>query len=67
MPKVGLKDFITMIQGTYPNLKGYDETRLFSVLMQAGLDVEFDIDGDGNTMLSYGEITSEIEQKIKQL
>ena len=67
MTKVGLKDFLSTIHGKYPNLKSFDETRLFAVLMQAGLDVEFDLDGDGNTTVSYGEITAEIDQKLKQL
>ncbi len=66
MTKVGLKDFLDTIRGKFPNLKGYDETRLFAMLMQAGLDVEFDLDADGNTMVSYGEITSDIEQQLKQ-
>ncbi|MCI0563223.1 MAG: hypothetical protein MN733_32500 [Nitrososphaera sp.] len=67
MPKVGFNDFLSTIRGKYPNLKGYDETRLFTFLMQAGLEVEFDIDGDGNTMVSYNDITPALEEKIKQL
>ena len=66
MAKVGLKDFLNTIHGKFPNLKRYDETRLFAMLMQAGLDVEFDLDSDGNTMVSHGEITPDIEQKLKQ-
>lgn len=66
MTKVGLKDFLNTIHGKFPNLKGYDETRLFAMLMQSGLDVEFDLDADGNSMVSYGEINAEIEQKLKQ-
>jgi hypothetical protein len=66
MTKVGLRDFLDTIHGTYPNLKRYDETRLFAMLMQAGVDVEFDLDPDGNTMVSYPDITAEIDQKLKQ-
>ena len=65
MPKEGLKDFLNTIHGKFPNLKSFDETRLFAVLMQAGLDVEFDLDKDGNTTVSYGEITPEIADKLK--
>ena len=66
MTKVGLKDFLDTIHGKYPNLKRYDETRLFAMLMQAGVDVEFDLDADGNTVVSHPEITPEMDQKLKQ-
>lgn len=66
MTKVGLKDFLDTIHAKYPNLKRYDETRLFAMLMQAGVDVEFDLDPDGNTMVSHPEITPEIDEKLKQ-
>ncbi|MGH2566853.1 MAG: hypothetical protein ACRDGA_00815 [Bacteroidota bacterium] len=66
MPKEGLKDFLNTIHSKFPNLKSYDETRLFAVLMQAGLGVEFDLDSDGNTTVSYGEITSDIAENLKQ-
>jgi hypothetical protein len=66
MPQEGLKDFLNTIHGKFPNLKRYDETRLFAVLMQSGLEVEFDLDHDGNTMVRYGDITTEIGEKLKQ-
>ncbi|HEY4611630.1 MAG TPA: hypothetical protein VII11_01440 [Bacteroidota bacterium] len=66
MPKVGLKDFLDTVHGKFPNLKRYDETRLFAMLLQAGVEVEFELDADGNTMVSYPDITDEIEGKLKQ-
>ena len=66
MTKVGLKDFLDTIHTKFPNLKRYDETRLFAMLMQVGVDVEFDLDADGNTVVSHPEITPDMEQKLKQ-
>jgi len=56
MPKLRFDQFLSTIQTQFPNLKSYDETRLFSVLMQAGVSVEFEIDGDGNTLINYNDI-----------
>ena len=66
MTKVGLNDFLNTIHSKYPNLKRFDETRLFAMLMQAGVDVEFDLDADGNTVVSHPDITPEMDQKLKQ-
>lgn len=66
MPQEGLKDFLNTMHGKFPNLKRYDETRLFAMLMQAGLEVEFDLDGDGNTLVRYPDITPDIAEKLKQ-
>ncbi len=66
MPQDALKDFLEKIHTKFPNLKHYDETRLVVVLMQAGLEVEFDLDGDGNTFVRYPDITPEVAEKLKQ-
>lgn len=67
MPKASLQDFFTQIHAQFPNLKGYDETRLFAVLMEAGVTVEFEIDAEGQTMITYSDITADSEAKLKQL
>lgn len=67
MPKVPLINFVETLQAKFPNLKGYDETRLFSVLMEAGFDVEFGIDDDGTTAVTHPEITSEIAAKLSKV
>ena len=66
MPTVPLKQFIESIQKQFPNLKPYDETRLFAVLMQSGMSVEFELDGDGNTMVNYEDPSDEVRQKLTQ-
>jgi hypothetical protein len=66
MPTVPLKQFIESIQQQFPNLKSYDETRLFAVLMQSGMSVEFELDGDGNTMVNYENPSDEVRQKLTQ-
>ncbi|MEX2088427.1 MAG: hypothetical protein WEB62_01605 [Bacteroidota bacterium] len=67
MPKVPLTQFLTDIVGKFPNLKQYDETRLFSVLMQVGVNVEFDFDPDGNTVIEHGEINKDAGAQLSQM
>ena len=67
MSKIALPKFIETITGQYPKLKNYDETRLFSVLMQAGVMVEFEFDGDGNTVVSYEEPNADAKKKLGEL
>ncbi|HLE31954.1 MAG TPA: hypothetical protein VJB38_05025 [Bacteroidota bacterium] len=67
MPTVPFQQFLESLHKQFPNLKQYDETRLFSLLMQAGVNVEFEIDNDGNTMISHGEISGDSKSKLGQL
>jgi hypothetical protein len=67
MPKLALPKFIESITAEFPKLKNYDETRLFSVLMQAGVMVEFEFDADGNTLVSYNEPSAESKKKLSEL
>lgn len=67
MPKVPLSQFISEIVGQFPNLKQYDETRLFSVLMQAGVNVEFDFDGEGNTVIDHSDISSSVKTQLSKM
>jgi hypothetical protein len=67
MPKVALDDFIKAMQDRFPKLNSFDETRLFSVLMDAGVNIEFEYDESGNTQVSYGEISDETAKKLAQL
>ncbi len=67
MPTVPFQQFLDGLHKQFPNLKQYDETRLFSLLMQAGVNVEFEIDNDGNTMITHGEIGGESKSKLSQL
>lgn len=67
MPKVSYDQFLATIHGQYPNLKGYDETRLFSLLMQAGVMVEFEVDSDGNTLISYNDIGADAGSQLSKL
>ena len=67
MPKVPLSQFMNEIVGQFPNLKQYDETRLFSVLMQAGVNVEFDFDPDGNTVIDYAEINKDAGSQLSKM
>lgn len=67
MPKVSYDQFLSTIHGQFPNLKGYDETRLFSLLMQAGVTVEFEVDSDGNTLISYNDIGSDAGAQLSKL
>lgn len=64
MPTLPLTDFLQMMQTKFPNLKNYDETRLFSVLMEAGFEVEFSVGDDGSTSISHPEITDEVAGKL---
>jgi len=67
MPTVPFQQFLDDLHKRFPNLKQYDETRLFSLLMQAGVNVEFEVDKDGNTMITHGEISSDSQSKLSQL
>ena len=67
MPKIALPKFIESITGQFPKLKNYDETRLFSVLMQAGVMVEFEFDADGNTVVGYEEPNADSQKKLAEL
>lgn len=67
MPKVALPKFVENMQSQFPKLKSYDETRLFSVLMQAGVMVEFEFDSDGNTMVSFDDPKPDIQKKLTEL
>jgi hypothetical protein len=64
MPTSTLQAFTEMIHERLPHLKGVDETRLFSVLMSAGVTIEFDFDDAGNTLVKHDEITDEVIQKL---
>ncbi len=67
MPKLALPQFIESLTGQFPKLKNYDETRLFSVIMQAGVVFEFEFDGDGNTVVNYEEPAAEAKKKLSEL
>jgi len=67
MPTVPFQQFVDSIQQQFPNLKQYDETRLFSLLMQAGVSVEFEVDKDGNTMITHGDFSGDAKSKLSQL
>ncbi len=67
MPKVALPKFVETMQTQFPKLKSFDETRLFSVLMQAGVMVEFEFDSDGNTVVSYDDPKPDIQKKLNEL
>ncbi|HWP82448.1 MAG TPA: hypothetical protein VNN76_07320 [Bacteroidota bacterium] len=67
MPKIPLIEFTETIQTRFPKLKGYDETRIFSLLMDAGVNIQFDFDQDGNTMVSYDEISDAAAAKLSAL
>lgn len=67
MPTVPFAKFLEDIHKQFPNLKQYDETRLFSLLVQAGVDVEFEVDNDGNTMISCDELSADSKSKLSQL
>jgi hypothetical protein len=67
MPTVPLTSLIQTLHTKFPNLKGYDETRLFSVLMEAGFDVEFGIDNEGSTTVTHADITAEVEERLKKV
>lgn len=67
MPKVPLTQFMTEIVGQFPNLKQYDETRLLSILMQAGINVEFDFDSDGNTVIDYSDLNTEAQSQLAKM
>lgn len=67
MPKTSLDQFLIDIQARFPNLKAFDETRLFSVLLQAGVNVEFEVDPDGQSMVMYEEIGPEAQKRLLEL
>ncbi len=64
MPTSTLIEFTQMIHNRVPKLKGVDETRLFSVLMSAGVNIEFDFDESGNTIVKYDEITDALVRNL---
>ena len=61
------QQFLDNLHKQFPNLKQYDETRLFSLLMQAGVNVEFEVDKEGNTMISCPDIEKDSQAKLSQL
>lgn len=67
MPKVSFQQFLDDLHKQFPNLKQYDETRLFSLLMQTGINVEFEVETDGGTTIKYDEINKEAASKLSQL
>ncbi len=64
MPTSTLIEFTQIIHDRVPKLRGVDETRLFSVLMSVGVNIEFDFDEAGNTLVKYDEITDAIVSKL---
>ncbi|MFH0990678.1 MAG: hypothetical protein V1799_11755 [bacterium] len=64
MPTIDLHDFINQLHSQFPKLKNYDETRILSILMEAGMNVEFEFDADGNTLVKYDDMTPEIKEKL---
>lgn len=67
MPTVPFQQFLDDLHKQFPNLRQYDETRLFSLLMQAGVNVEFEVDKEGSTMVTYGSISNNVKSKLGQL
>ena len=67
MATLPLTEFLEMMHGKFPNLKSYDETRLFSVLMEAGFEVEFAVGDDGTTTITHPDITDEISSKLSAI
>jgi len=67
MPTVPFQKFLDNLHKQFPNLKQYDETRLFSLLLQAGVNVEFDVDKEGNTMITHADISGDTKSKLSQL
>ena len=67
MPTVPFDKFLDGLHQQFPNLKQYDETRLFSLLMQAGVNVEFEVDKDGNTMITHADFAADAKSKLSQL
>ena len=67
MPKVPYQQFLDDIHKKFPNLKQYDETRLISLLLEAGVAVEFEIEGDGDTSIKYDKISKDSASKLSQL
>lgn len=64
MPTSTLIEFTQIIHDRVPKLRSVDETRLFSVLMSVGVNIEFDFDEAGNTLVKYDEITDAIVSKL---
>jgi len=64
MPTLPLTDFLSSMHSRFPNLKNYDETRLFSVLLEAGFEVEFAVGDDGSTNITHPDITDEVAAKL---
>ena len=66
MARMTLQEFTQQIHDRFPNLRQFDETRLFSVLLSAGVVVEFELDPDGSTHVRFDEITPDAEAKLRQ-
>ena len=64
MPTLPLNAFLETMKSRFPNLKNYDETRLFSVLLEAGFEVEFGVTEDGSTSITHPEVTDEVAAKL---
>jgi hypothetical protein len=64
MPSVSLEAFKEELCARFPNLKKHDETRLFTVLMEAGVNVEFEVGKDGATIVTYDPISPESERNL---
>ncbi len=67
MPTLPLPEFLETLRTRFPNLKNYDETRLFSVLLEAGFEVEFGVADDGSTNITHPEITDEVAAKLSAI
>jgi hypothetical protein len=67
MPTVPFRQFLENLHKQFPNLKQYDETRLFSLLIQAGVNIEFDVDKEGNATITHADISGDTQSKLSQL
>ena len=66
MPSISLDAFKEELYTKFPNLKKHSETRLFTVLMEAGVDVDFEVGKDGGTIVSYNPLSPDSEKKLSQ-
>jgi len=66
MPTTPLDVFKEELYARFPNLKKHDETRLFTVLMQAGVNVEFEIGEGGAPVVTYDAFGPEVEKNLAQ-
>jgi hypothetical protein len=67
MQTVPLDTFLETMHAKFPNLKSYDETRLFSVLLEAGFEVEFNVTDEGGTSVTHADLTDEVAAKLSKL